>query len=633
MADLQHAARAWNMLNEDPDGTLNDPDRVAFCCEHLLVIKDKKDQLVPFVLNATNRLIVEAYSKMRREGVPVRLVILKGRQQGSSTIVCALLMLELWGHGNREALVATEKKSGSAKNMYNKYQRFCQHFPLLKKGLRLKDIFIHYEDGEGFLLPNGSELRTEGETDITSYTSTSCHVSEAAFFYDFDTFMAMMMQSIPINPGTSVFVESTANRYGDGFFEYWNAAENATSGFRGVFAPWHIHEENVMPLPDNEEERTRFINSVGRKADQYDDETALMGQYNLTYEQLMFRRYKIDNDCRRSVDEFRRQYPSTAREAFLAVNRPVFDSNSIEFLTKRVTDPLDVGDMQPERVYARMDGTERAHFTENPSGTTEIWKPPEPFEQYVAGVDTAEGIEGGDFNALLLAKRDPFEIVAKIHGTESTKMDAIEFAKQVFYLGRWYNDADVLIEANHSSGGAIISLLDDWRYSNLMYEHEVFPSRTGEPPKEPRIGWLSNTGRRKDGIDLLANALLLNFNLDPPQRISDWSPVIPDRELLVQCSHMAWKSRGKPEAMRKGISRPPGASGVGYHDDLVFAAISLLFAHSSLPKPEPMEKRMVEKLGPDHPRVSHINPLLRRKYARKTRDEVSDPDTDWLARM
>ena len=616
MSDSQ---QAWEYLRTDPEETLSNLDKIAFCCEHLLRIVDQKRNVIPLRLNATQRLIVAAYVAMRKNHIPVRLICTKGRQQGSSTVFSALLQLEMWAYPNTSVLVATEEKGGSAINLFIKYRSFMQKCPLVPEGLRLKDLFTAFLDGKSFTLSNGSSLRVEGEKEIVSWTTTAVHISEAAFFTNFTEWLGHMLQGVATEPHTSVFIESTAKEYGDGFYDEWTRAESGESDFTSVFAAWYIHEANTMSLPTDLVAKNRFLNNIGTEISTYGDEKALQIQYNLTDEQLFWRRWQIKNSCQGSLSEFSRQYPCNAREAFLAADRPVFHTESLEYIHSQTTLPKWTGEMRHDLRAIRQDGTEEAEFHETHEGAIEIWERPKKFETYCAGSDHAEGIPGGDFNAGLIAARNPFRVVAKIRGSDTTKLEALQFARQWYYLLRWYNNADVLGESNHQGGGMVLGLLEDWEYPNLMFEFEIFPQKNGKP--NTRVGWLSTQGRRKDGIDLLRDSLLYDFSGKTPRRISEWTPDIPDRELIEECMHMTYSSRGKPEAKKKGQPRKPGVSGVGYHDDLVFACMSLIFAHKNLAPPKSKEQIMVEELGPRHPFVEDLPPEIIDKYSRQTIDD------------
>jgi hypothetical protein len=54
-------------------------------CVSMLKIQDKNRRLVPLNLNATQIKIINAAYEMKKAGRPVRILELKGRQQGSST--------------------------------------------------------------------------------------------------------------------------------------------------------------------------------------------------------------------------------------------------------------------------------------------------------------------------------------------------------------------------------------------------------------------------------------------------------------------------------------------------------------------------------------------------------------------
>ena len=611
---------AWDMIEHNPDKMLNDPELLAWVIQTLLYVIDRHNRVRPLIPNATQMMIIRAYCEMRRAGLPVRMIILKGRQQGSSTIVCAIILVELLCFNNRMGLVATEEKGGSAANMFDKYKFFIEHMPVFDEGTMLRDICSYYNDGHRVTFKDTrSTLRTEGEKEIISFTTNSVHISEAAFFTDFAKFMGPLMQGVPHFPNTSVFIESTAREYGDGFHDHWNRAESGLSNFRAVFAGWHIHEENVMGLPTDPDELDRFHVSVGQMIDAYGDELALKQAHNLTNEQLMFRRWRIDNDCDGSVEEFNRQYPATPRDAFLAAERPVFDSASLEIRLDSCKPSAYRGEMRPQARFLKHDGTERAEWIDTPNGCVELWQKPITFEEYVIGSDHAEGIQGGDFNACTIFLRDGFEQTGKIHGSEATKLEAIDYAKQLYYVARWHNNAWILLESNHQSGGAVAAILQEWNYPNLMFEHQIFPKDTGEQPMNPRVGWLSNKDKRKVGVDFAVSSLSYDFRTDPPRAKSEWNPIVYDREMIEQCVHMTIVD-GKPQAKNKGKSRRPGSSSLGHHDDLVFAFISTLFAHKALPSPEPKEARMIEELGPDHPEVRQLPEAVLEAYASEPED-------------
>lgn len=628
MTDTQRKLIA--IIDNKPELILTNEHLMYAACEHLLRIISRA-KIVPLVPNNTQKMIFMAYLKQKIARQPVRQIILKGRQQGSSTGVAAIMQLEMFCRGNLTALVASEKKSESAINIFNKYTTFIQHYPIFPAETPRNDRYERFNDSDKFLMFNGSNLRIEGQGDVISYTNEIVHISEASRFTNFQDFLGSCLQGTEELEGTCIFIESTAKDYGDGFHNEWNRAKRGESSFIPIFAPWHIHERNVLALPADAKECEDFIKSIGEMKGRYGDELALQTQYGLTYEQLYWRRERIDNSCQGSLAMFAREYPSNDTEAFLASDSPVLDVRSLEWYHERTHSSMWTGMMLPNVSGKREDGSQRAQFTETPHGAIEIWKTPEIYKEYIAASDHSEGLPTGDYNAALIASRLPFEIVAKIHGNDATKLDEVAFSKQLYYLLRWYGWASVLPEAN-AQGGTVISMLNEWGYPNVLWENEVFPDL-----RSKRQGWYNTTSTRKRGFDMLYDALRIDFGTDDShgRMRSEFAPIIPDRQTIEECQHIVWKSRGRAEAKRKGEYRAPGSSDVGCHDDLTISLIGLIFAQKALGPCKTEDEMKMVIHGPDHPLTDHMPREMKIEYERDFTPLLTDESgmNDWLEEL
>ena len=104
----------------------------------------------------------------------------------------------------------------------------------------------------------------------------------------------------------------------------------------------------------------------------------------------------------------------------------------------------------------------------------EVYTAPEPGRSYVIGADPAEGNPTSDDSALTVLDRDSGEEVAALAG----KFQPSTLAAHIDALGRWYNDAAVLVERNNHGHAVLLWLRDNsglWR----------LPGHDGKP------GWLS----------------------------------------------------------------------------------------------------------------------------------------------
>lgn len=140
-----------------------------------------------------------------------------------------------------------------------------------------------------------------------SATAQLLHASEAAFWVTLLEQMAALMQTVPDIEGTEIILETTGREFGDDFHQLWRSAEAGESEFVPIFLPWSIDPTYRTKAPDD------FAMSA--------EEKQLAELHKLDAEQIYWRRRKIGE--LRSGDLFKREYPLTPEEAFMASN---FDS-------------------------------------------------------------------------------------------------------------------------------------------------------------------------------------------------------------------------------------------------------------------------------------------------------------------
>ena len=167
----------------------------------------------------------------------------------------------------------------------------------------------------------------------------------------------------------------------------------------------------------------------------------------------------------------------------------------------------------------------------------EVWEEPKPGHRYVIGVDTAEGLPHGDNSvACVLDARSGRQVAELV-----CKEEPSAFARMVCALGRWYNDAFIVVERN-KDGLAVLSRLDeDFLYPRL-YVHD----------DDQRFGWPNNAKTRP---------LLIAKG---QEMVRDAADTIASRALIEEMLTFVRNKVGRPEAAGKG---KPG----GMKDDRVFA--------------------------------------------------------------
>jgi len=610
------------MLRDSPAQILEDKATFKKAAEQFLWILDKNRAVRQFKLNRSQEIFVDAYFEMKAETPAVRINILKGRQQGMSTMIGACAVLEMIARENTNALIISEEKGGSGENIFKMYQMYFTQFQeLLHAELDSKersdgfwgedDITRRFKYGHAMQLPNGSGFNVVGEKLVTSRTLQFIHLSEAAFFGHLKDVLGMLNQTIPKTSTSAMFIETTAKEYGNDYYDEWIGACAGRSAFKPLFLPWFIHEEYQKPFP-NDTAKAEFEKSLGDSEEhEYGNERGLLetnledavwrkhwktidfrGYETISLENLNWRRLVI-RELNGVIPEFNRQYPTTPEMAFLSNSAHVLDMNAVRwYMNNQVTEAA------RGSLIERVPGTGNAQYVEQRGGILHTWEHPMPDREYIIGVDVAEGKDAGDFSCAYVVSRLPFRIVCKLRGYDGRRINLEEFSRQLFLLGKYYNSA-VICPENNAQGSAVVISLSQMAYPNLISESVL----TLQP--STRFGWMNTHGMREYAIAILQEV------------IHSRQLFIPDAMLLDEMHHFVYVN-GRPQAARKGSVSMAGITLPGSHDDGIFALLGALLANSRLPRPKTEEEMKHEAL------------LAQRRKRERTERRNSPHGADWM---
>ena len=166
----------------------------------------------------------------------VRVIILKARQQGLSTYVGGYLYFSVSQQPARKAMVITHH-ADSTRALFDMTKRFHEHCPeILKPHTKYssrREITFDVLDSAYVVSTAGGDSIGRGET------LTHVHASELAFWSktQAEDNWNGLIQAVPNEPGTAVFVESTANGVNGQFYDLWKGAVEGTNGYVPVFIP------------------------------------------------------------------------------------------------------------------------------------------------------------------------------------------------------------------------------------------------------------------------------------------------------------------------------------------------------------------------------------------------------------
>lgn len=515
-----------------------------------LHIRTKSAKIIPFVPNPPQLRLLGVIREARDEGRPVRIIVLKARQLGFSTLSLGLMYEATTGNEGTHALMAADDDENGV-DLFERVRLMhdlAPRRPLTRYSNRRELDFSNPDRrkaGEDPGLLSKITVGTAGKINLgRSKTLRYLHLSEVAFWKDADRVLVSLEQALPDDPGTVEIIESTANGVGGEFYERWKRASNPdTRGdWRAVFFPWHEQEEYrraglMAPIPDCIVDVAAFIR----------EENELRSLYSLDDEQISWRRWAIVNKCGNNLDKFKQEYPSNPDEAFLMSGRPVFNQQLLAY-RKRELDAEDARrkaeGRKPRFIRGDLAGTLAApRVVPKVDGDLWVFRLPQKGHDYMIGGDTAEGVTKGndpDACAAQVIDRITGEQVAVWHG----HITPSGFARFLIMLGYLYNRAVLVPEVNNH-GHSVVAFLQDERYPRIHIRRD-FDTIAHEWLDRP--GWATTTKTRA----LIVDSLIAMTN-DRDITINH----TPTLEQMMTFVHN--KKTGKPEA------------DVACHDDLVMA--------------------------------------------------------------
>lgn len=515
--------------------------------EEFLKIKTKDSEIIPFKLNKPQLKLYDLLKRQSEAGKPQRVIILKARQMGFSTLTEAILFKRTATKANVNSGIIAHKDDATT-NLFNMSKLFLEELPeQLKpktKASNAKEIIFDDRDGNG--LRSKVKCMTAGGDGIgRSDTFQNLHLSEVSSWTHAKEILDGLLQAVPNKPNTLIIIESTAKGY-DYFKELWDKACDGENDFEPLFCAWWELDEYRLPCGGLE---------------LTEEEQELKELYNLDNEQIAWRRWCIRNNCGNDVNTFKQEYPSCPEEAFLASGECIFDKDIIvsqiehnrplisgwkrgEFEYKKTMHPVR---NEKGEVVAIDKKISDIKFVEKENGLITIHQEPSvkrnadneiiAKRRYTIGGDTA-GL-GLDYYTAKVVADDTQETVATLR---KQRIDEDKYADQVYCLGKYYHDALIGLETNYSY--APTKELVELDYPNL-YQRKRYETTTREIQKV--FGFETNR--------LTKPIILQSLVTTMRENVAAECDITTLKEMLT----FVRKENGKQEAQE------------GYHDDLVMA--------------------------------------------------------------
>ena len=558
-------------------------DSYSWFFESLATIVNKQGEAITPELNAGQRQLIEIIERQEAADEPVRVIILKARQLGFSTLVQSMILQRCLMRPFHEACILAHDRAtggrlfGMAARIYGGLPEGIGVKPEILGRQRAKSM--HFSNGgvdainRGDAWPDSTYMvDTAGEFESgRGATFHSVHASELAFWGQVSTKLTALRAAVPEEPGTMFVIESTANGFND-FSEIWEQAVSGDSAYAPLFCPWFIETSYSRPFMD-EAERKEFRPGTGRYGE---GEKKLIDDFGLSLEQLNWRRHTIANQCGGKIDTYRQEFPSTPAEAFISTDTTVFDAFAVQgiLVETELTDPATARDLEgphrgtfEAREYVSRRGRGGQEL-EVPEGV--LWRPRQelaegldaPWKLWPAGADRTEVVKpnghyivGVDVSgqetedASATASWHAISIVdheSRVQVAEyKSHADLTLLTEQIYLAAVFFNDAWVAVEVTGGYGRPVVRRLWlDLRYPYLYFRKS--PDGKSQR-KESRVGWDTNARTRPE--------------------------LVAKVEDLVRSDDHGIKSRGLAMEMSTFVRLKSGKTrhSAGRHDDLLFA--------------------------------------------------------------
>ncbi len=498
--------------------------------ELIFLVVDKDKKTVPFFLNDIQKDFIgklknsiDDYNK----GLITNLsfLVLKGRQLGFTLLITAYQLVLTITNRNFEGYTLADVTENSesifrtkAKFMYDNLPELLK--PTEKYNNRRQLIFDK--------LNSTWEVNSATENVGRSKTINFFHGSECAFW-------KVLISSIQAGFGEALtknaikIYESTANGFNE-FQKMWQSGVHIN-----CFYEWYRNSEYKTSF-ESEEIKKEFINDINTKNNWIFNRLKWLRDEKQLLQEQLYWYYKKHQDYI-DKDLIKQEYPCTPEEAFLSSGNCIFDKEKLihQLEEVRTKKPLRIGyfEYDYDDSLPQDKKISNIRWINDKNGYIKIYETPNIY-QYAIGGDTAG--EGSDYFTAQVINAATGKQVA----TLKNQFEEVQYSRQMYCLGKYYDNALIGIESNFSTYP--IKELERLGYKN-QYIREKEDTYTGRIDKS--YGFRTTSITRPLIIGQLQQIVLEHTEL------------INDEETLEEMLTFVKNEKGKPEAQQ------------GSHDDLV----------------------------------------------------------------
>lgn len=535
---------------------------------------------IPFRLNRPQRKLLSALETQRTAGLPIRLILLKARQWGGSTLVqMYMAWIQLLHKTNWNSIIVAHIKDTSSeiKGMYTK---LLESYPawMLDSPEAVKFVPFERSSNISIIPQTGCKVKlgtAEKPDSARGGDSSMAHMTEVAFWRKTEgkspeEIIRSVCGGMATAPFTMQVYESTASGTGNFFHTEWERAKQGLSDKTPLFVSWFEIEMYQSPVANENAFARELWENRNHENGRYD---WFLWQQGASLQNIAWYRQKRKEYGRH--EDMMAEYPSDDIEAFQHSGQRVFDIYRIESLRRYCRPAAYTGEIHG-KATKKQPALCGLHFESNTAGALKIWTQPESniqvSDRYVAVVDVGGRSAKADYSVItvfdryLMAYGGVPEIVAQWRG--HTDHDRLAWkAAQIAY---YYNKALLVIESNtyeteNTDGEHTEYILDEIGsyYDNLYSRVPADQIAAGAPA---RWGFHTNISTKSMIIDKMVEI------------VRDELYIERDDEALNEA--------------RVYEKKPNGSYGAidGRHDDILITRMIGLYICHTLPLPKEIKQ-------------------------------------------
>ena len=559
----------------------------------LAKIVDKNGSIISPDPTYLQEKIFETVLYFTDNNLPLRMLVLKPRQAGSSTV---LNWIVYWWLRTRltRAIWVTDTNATNAyhRNMISTYAEFDpfpwgNEFDLFDRRAEASNRSVRYTSSAESKAPG-----VGGTWTIVGSSETAKFGKQGAA-KDASVIMPQLKAGLADAPGTLGMDESTPDgvnyfsklitgdpdassegaQVGAVTLSEWQEGKRG-NGMVKIVTGWYDVPEYQMKVHSQGE----FENILGSLTMEEKRVIAEQGEDKITAERLKWRRTTIDGKLGGSEEIFQQEFLESEERCFLVSGSPRFDMEGLIHVSSNVRIS------SPKRKNGRLtekDGKITFEECAKSEGEFQMWdESPEYGKRYLITVDSMTGKEvtsgnnKQDRNSIMLWRgphkdkqgvMHPLKLIAR--AMPDNQDDPTPGCVKTALLSKWAGECIVVLEINNS-GLAWVSPLKD--AGVRLWRRRVYDTITGNTLR--KIGWSTDQKSREVIISALADAI----------RAKEEGVVIPCPQLSSQLQTFVRDKTGKPQAS------------AGNHDDDVISAAMACELQNEGDLYEEVKKRVVE---------------------------------------